>query len=95
MEEKKKVFAIISFVVAIISIIGNCVGFGLLFGIAAVVLGIVSIKKGEALKGLAIAAIIIGAISILVGLIWLVIGFVSGATVGIPVIIGILSDIIG
>lgn len=95
MEEQKKVFAIISFVVSILSILGNCVGFGLLFGIAAVILGIISIKKKEALKGLAIAAIIIGAISILVGLIWLLLGIVSGATVGIPVILGILSDVLG
>lgn len=62
-----KKFAIISFVFAILGFLTSCLGLGFIFGVLAIIFGIVSRKKGEAGKGFAIAAIIIGAISVIGG----------------------------
>lgn len=91
MEEQKKVFAIISFVLSIVGVLANCLGLGLLFGIAAIILGIVSIKKKEALKGLAIAGIVIGALVTFSGIVAVIVALLTGASVGIPMIAGIIA----
>lgn len=79
MEETKKTLAIVSFVLAIVGLLLNCFSIGWAFGIAALIIGIISRKKNEGLKGLAIAAIVVGAIDTLWGLAAMVIGFLWGA----------------
>ena len=68
-----KVFAIISLVCGILAILCMCCGwFGIILGVAAVVLGILSIKKEEDAKGMAIAGIVCGGIGLIVAIIVLV-----------------------
>ena len=65
-----KVFAIISLVCGILGLTSCCYGVGALPAIAGVVCGIISRKKEEGLKGMAIAGIICGAIGIVIALGW-------------------------
>ena len=68
-----KVFAIISLVCGILAVLCMCCGwFGIILGVAAVVLGILSIKKEEDAKGMAIAGIVCGGIGLLVAVIVLI-----------------------
>jgi len=48
-------------------------GYGAIFGIAGIVLGIMGRKKEPNGKGLALAGIITGAVSVVLGAIWLVV----------------------
>jgi len=48
-------------------------GYGAIFGIAGIVLGIMGRKKEPNGKGLALAGIIMGAVSVVLGAIWLVV----------------------
>ena len=52
-------------------------GYGAIFGIAGIVLGIMGRKKEPNGKGLALAGIITGAVSIVLGAIWLVVYIVA------------------
>jgi hypothetical protein len=79
--------AVAALVVGIISLIGIfCFGVGgILFGLVAVVLGVLGMKKANAQpgapqKGLAIGGIVTGALGLLIGLAFLVFFVVLGAT---------------
>ena len=76
-----KVFAIISLVCGILSLLCSCCGWlGILIAVAGVVLGIISIKKEEDAKGMAIAGIICGGIGLLIAIIVIVsLGALSSA----------------
>ena len=70
-----KVFAIISLVCGILSVLCCCTGWmGLVLSIAAIVLGILSINKQEDAKGMAIAGIVCGAVGVLLGLVIVIMG---------------------
>lgn len=74
MEENNqgKVFAIISLVGGVLGVLtACCYGFGAIPGLAGVICGIISRKKEEGLKGMAIAGIICGAVAIVVGIVML------------------------
>ena len=70
-----KVFAIISLVCGILSVICCCTGWiGIVLSVAAIVLGILSINKQEDAKGMAIAGIVCGAVGVLLALVILIMG---------------------
>ncbi len=74
------VFAIISLVTGILSIVCCCSQWiSILFGVAAIVLGILSINKEEESRGMAIAGIICGGVGIVFGIIGIIVGAVGGA----------------
>ena len=80
MEQSKKVLAIISFICSLVGVLFSCFfGLGVIPGIAAIIMGIISRKKQEGAKGLAIAAIIIGAVAVLIGGTMLIISLVTGS----------------
>lgn len=65
-EKQSNVFAIISMIAGILSVICCCFGvISIIIAIAAVVLGIISIKKEEPKKGMAIAGIICGGVGLI------------------------------
>lgn len=65
-EKQSNVFAIISMIAGILSVICCCFGMiSIIIAIAAVVLGIISIKKEEPKKGMAIAGIICGGVGLI------------------------------
>ena len=69
-----KAFGIVSLVCGIVSILFICCTYiGLIVGVTSIVFGILSIKRGEDAKGMAIAGIICSAISILVIVITLIV----------------------
>ena len=71
-EKESKVFGIISLVCGILGLLCSCCGwFGILLTVAAVVLGIISLKKENA-KGMAIAGIVCGGIGLLIAIIVIV-----------------------
>lgn len=73
-ESGSKVFAIISLVCGILSIICCCSSwFGVICGVAAIVLGILSINKEEDAKGMAIAGIVCGGVGTLLGVVMIII----------------------
>lgn len=87
MEQNGKVFAIISFVCGILGVLGIfCCGIGFLPGVVAIITAIISLKKQEAFKWMAIVGIICGAIGVLAGVI-------NFAVIGIPTIVGMISEI--
>ena len=70
-----KVFGIISLVCGILALLCSCCGwFGIVLAVAAIVLGILSINKGENAKGMAIAGIVCGGIGLLIGIVVLIMG---------------------
>ncbi len=74
-EGGSKVFAIISLVCGILAVLCMCCGWlGIILGVAAVVLGILSINKQENAKGMAIAGIVCGGIGLLIAIIVLIAG---------------------
>ncbi len=74
-EGGSKVFAIISLVCGILAVLCMCCGWlGIILGVAAVVLGIISINKQEDAKGMAIAGIVCGGIGLLIAIIVLIAG---------------------
>lgn len=71
--------SIASLVCGILSLLCCCVPyFGIILSIAAIVLGIISIKNGYAGKNLAIAGICCGAVSIVIRLLLMVLGGIVG-----------------
>ena len=54
-------------------------GYGAIFGIAGIVLGVLGRKKEPNGKGLALAGIILGAVSLVLGAIWVVVYVLSFA----------------
>lgn len=67
-----KVFAIISLVGGVLGVLTMCCyGFGAIPGLVGIICGIISRKKEEGLKGMAIAGIICGAVAVVVGVIML------------------------
>lgn len=75
-----KVFAIISFICGLVSIVFGCFGGGFLFGIAAIVLGVISRKRNEDKKGLAVTGIITGIVGTLFSIVMIIVGV--GSTLG-------------
>ena len=74
-QNTKKTLGIISLVTGILSVTCCCMSeMGIVFGIAALITGIISNKKKENAKGLAIAGIIMGSIAIFLGIIGVIIG---------------------
>lgn len=67
-------FSIASMICGIFSIICCCSVFGLVAGIVALILGIVTLKSGYAGKGMAIAGIITGGIGMFLWIVFMVIG---------------------
>ncbi len=77
-----KVFAIISLVCGIVSLVCSCCGWlSIIVAVAAIVLGIISINKQENAKGMAIAGIVCGGAGLLVSVIILIVGAVMGETI--------------
>lgn len=69
-EKQSNVFAIISMIAGIISLVCCCLGMvSIIIAIAAVVLGIISIKKEEPKKGMAIAGIICGGVGLIISVV--------------------------
>lgn len=80
-EQETKVLGIISLVCGILSVVCCCgCYFPLVTGIAAVVLGIVSLKKEPSAKSLAIAGIICGAIGGVLGICGIIFSAVINAS---------------
>lgn len=76
--------AIAALVVGIIALItGWVVFFGFIVGAAAIVLGVIALKKSPAMKGMSIAGIIMGGIGALWNLVVTVLFVIAIATVGI------------
>ncbi len=82
-EERPGPMAIVSLVCGILSVLSNCIPvagsfIGFFLSVAAIVLGIIEIKRigrGESSikgKGMSIAGIILGAVGIVFGIIWLI-----------------------
>ena len=72
-EKSGKAFGIVSLVCGIVSLpLICCTYIGLIVAVTSIVFGILSIKKGENAKGMAIAGIICSAISIVVIIILLI-----------------------
>lgn len=69
-EKQSNVFAIISMIAGIVSILCCCFGaVGIVIAVAAVVLGIISIKKEEPKKGMAIAGIVCGGVGLILAVV--------------------------
>lgn len=78
-ENTAKILGIISLVTGILGLLCCCSGwFGIILSIAGVVCGIISIKKGESAKGMAIAGIACGGIGIILSLAMLLIAGIAG-----------------
>ena len=74
-----KVFAIISLVCGIVSLLCSCCGWlSIVVAVAAIVLGIISINKQENAKGMAIAGIVCGGVGLLVAVVFLIAGAAMG-----------------
>lgn len=70
---EKKGLSITALVLGIISIVFACAWYlAIPLGIAAVICGCIGMKKGG--KGMAIGGIICGALGILIGIIWAIVG---------------------
>lgn len=84
-QEKPKGFAVASMILGICSVLGSCClfGFTLLTSIAGLVLGIVSLKRNEDGKGMAITGIILSSVGILLT-IFTIIVFVCAMLEGEP-----------
>lgn len=73
--EGSKVFAIISLVCGILSVICCCTGWvGIVLSVAAIVLGILSFNKQEDARGMAIAGIVCGAVGVVLALVIVIMG---------------------
>lgn len=65
-QKQSSVFAIISMICGILGVLCCCVGaIAIVLNVAAIVLAIVSFKKAEPLKGMAIAGVICGAVGLI------------------------------
>ena len=74
-EGGSKVFGIISLVCGILALLCSCCGWvGIVFAVAAIVLGIISINKQEDAKGMAIAGIVCGGIGLIIGIVIVIMG---------------------
>ena len=74
-ENVAKILGIVSLVTGILSLLCCCIPIlSLLLAVAAVVTGIISIKKGNSVKGLAIAGIVCGSIGVVIGIVLAVMG---------------------
>ena len=77
---ESKMFAIISLVCGIVSLVCSCCGYlPMATGVAAVVLGILSLNKENA-KGMAIAGIICGGLGAVIGIVVAIMGSAISAT---------------
>jgi len=74
-----QVLSILSLVGGIVGIVGSFFYFGLLFSIAAVVLGFIAKKKEPASKGMWLTGIILGFVGILIGVIFIIIAIIAFA----------------
>ena len=79
-ENQTSVFAIISLVTGILSILCCCSRWiCVILAVSAIVLGILSMNKEESGRGMAIAGIICGGVGLVLGIIVIIIGAVGGA----------------
>ncbi|MBR2530716.1 MAG: DUF4190 domain-containing protein [Lachnospiraceae bacterium] len=79
-ENQTSVFAIISLVTGILSILCCCSQWiCVILAVSAIVLGILSMNKEESGRGMAIAGIICGGVGLVLGIIVIIIGAVGGA----------------
>lgn len=78
-EHVAKILGIVSLVTGILSLLCCCItGLNIVFGIAAIVTGIISVKKGESARGLAIAGIICGGLGTVISICMIAFaGFIS------------------
>ena len=89
-ENTSKVMGILSLILGILSCICCCAWgmFGLCLGVAALVLGILSIKREPDGKTLATVGIVCGSIGILISLVWIIVvgivGFASDVVDSFP-----------
>jgi len=84
-QQNQNTFGLLSMIFGIISIpLACCYGFGALFGIAGVVLGVTGMRKASAgqasNRGMAIAGLVCGAVGIILGLVWLIVIIASPST---------------
>ena len=78
-EKTSKVLGIVSLVCGILSLLCCCfTGMSFVLAAAAVVCGIISIKKSDAYKGIAVAGIACGCVGIVVFIILIIIGGAMG-----------------
>ncbi|MBR1450319.1 MAG: DUF4190 domain-containing protein, partial [Lachnospiraceae bacterium] len=79
---ESKVFAIISLVCGIVSLVCSCCGWlSIVVAVAAIVLGIISINKQENAKGMAIAGIVCGGVGLVIAVAILIFGAVMGEAI--------------
>ena len=74
-----QVLSILSLVGGIVGLVGSFFYFGLLFSIAAVVLGFIAKKKEPASKGMWLTGIILGFVGIAIGVIFIIIAIIAFA----------------
>lgn len=80
-QEQKSTLAIVSLVCGIVGIVlGCCCCLGPVAGVAAIITGVMNIKKQAPGKGMAMAGIIMGAISVVLYLIIFIVNMVTGAS---------------
>lgn len=63
-DETKKGFSITALVLGIVGLVLSCTGIGFIAGILAIIFGGISIYKKEGIKGMAIAGLVLGILSI-------------------------------
>lgn len=79
-ENQTSVFAIISLVAGILSILCCCSQWiCVILAVTAIVLGILSMNKEESGRGMAIAGIICGGVGLVLGIIVIIVGAIGGA----------------
>ena len=79
---ESKVFAIISLVCGIVSLVCSCCRWlSIILAVAAIVLGIISINKQENAKGMAIAGIVCGGVGLVIAVALLIFGAVMGEAI--------------
>ena len=81
----KKTFAIIALICGIISVLGGCIGFGIIFAIAAIVFFFISRSKAENAKVLRIIALITGILGAVGSVISIILGAVLGSTMALDI----------
>lgn len=80
-QEQKATLSIVSLVCGIVGIVVSCCCcLGPVAGVAAIITGVLSIKKQAPGKGMSIAGIITGAIAVLIYLVLMIISFATGAS---------------
>lgn len=78
-EDSKKLgtLAVVGLIIAILAFLTGCVGIGLIFGIAGVIISIIGLTKGTPKKVLAIVSLIMSGLAVLLGIIAIIVGIIA------------------